>query len=58
MSQQRPLTGKDAAGVGALPLAVNALSAAAGALVRLMLAGFFIGFSLGITVVSKRFRHL
>jgi hypothetical protein len=66
MTEQRPLTGKDAAGAGALLLAVNALCAGvgaligeiAGALVPLLLAGFFIGFFAGIAVVAKRFRTL
>jgi len=66
MTQQRPLTGRDAAGAGALLLSVNALCAGAGAaigelvgaLVPLLLVGFFIGFFLGIAVVSKRFRNL
>jgi hypothetical protein len=69
MKQQRPLTsvtGKDAAGAGALLLAVNALCAGVGALigdlvgalVPLLLVGFFIGFFLGIAVVAKRFRTL
>jgi hypothetical protein len=69
MTQQRPLTpvtGKDAAGAGALLLSVNALCAGAGALigdlvgalVPLLLVGFSIGFFLGIAVVANRFRHL
>jgi hypothetical protein len=66
MTQQRPLTGKDAAGAGALLLAVNAMCAGVGALIGdlvgavipLLLAGFFIGFFLGIAVVAKRFRNL
>lgn len=66
MTQQRPLTGRDAAGAGALLLAVNALCAGAGALlgelvgalVPLLLVGFFVGFFLGIAVVAKRFRNL
>ena len=66
MTQQRPLTGGDAAGAGALLLSVNALCAGAGALlgevvgalVPLLLVGFFIGFFLGIAVVAKRFRNL
>jgi hypothetical protein len=59
-------TGRDAAGAGALLLAVNLICAAigagigalAGAVVPLLLAGFFIGFFLGIRVVSKRFRGI
>jgi hypothetical protein len=66
MTQQRPLTGRDAAGAGALLLAVNAVCAGVGALigdlvgalVPLLLAGFFIGFFLGIAVVANRFRNL
>jgi hypothetical protein len=69
MTQQRPLTsvtGKDAAGAGALLLAVNAVCAGVGALVGelvgalvpLLLVGFFIGFFLGIAVVANRFRNL
>jgi len=60
------MTGRDAAGAGALLLAVNALCAGigagvgalVGALVPLLLAGFGIGFFIGIGVVIKRFRHL
>ena len=60
------VTGRDAAGAGALLLAVNALSTAAGAVigslvgatVPLALAGFGIGFFLGIAVVITRFRNL
>mgnify|MGYP007135468625 CR=1 FL=1 len=66
MTAHRPLTGRDAAGAGALLMAVNLVCAAAGAgigalvgaLVPLLLAGFFIGFFLGIAVVAKRFRTL
>ena len=66
MTQQRPLTGRDAAGAGALLLSVNAMCAGAGALigelvgalVPLLLVGFFIGFFLGIAVVADRFRNL
>jgi hypothetical protein len=61
-----PVTGRDAAGAGALMLAVNAIGAGigagigalAGAVVPLALAGFFIGFFLGIYVVARRFRGL
>jgi hypothetical protein len=61
-----PVSGRDAAGAGALMLAVNALCAAAGAgigalvhaVVPLLLVGFFIGFFLGIRVVARRFRGL
>jgi hypothetical protein len=60
------MTGRDAAGAGALLLAVNALCAGAGAgigallgaVVPLALAGFGIGFFLGIAIVIKRFRYL
>ena len=66
MTQQRPLTGRDAAGAGALLLSVNAVCAGVGALigelvgalVPLLLVGFFIGFFLGIAVVANRFRNL
>jgi hypothetical protein len=61
-----PLTGRDAAGAGALMLAVNAmcagvgagLGALVGAAVPLLLTGFLIGFFMGIAVVAKRFRGL
>jgi hypothetical protein len=61
-----PLTGRDAAGAGALMLAVNAicaglgaaLGALVGAVVPLALSGFLIGFFMGIRVVAKRFRGL
>jgi hypothetical protein len=61
-----PLSGRDAAGAGALLLAVNLICAAVGAglgslvgaLVPLLLVGFFVGFFLGIVVVAKRFRDL
>ncbi len=61
-----PVTGRDAAGAGALMLAVNAIGAGigagmgalAGAVVPLALAGFFIGFFAGIYVVARRFRGL
>jgi len=61
-----PVTGRDAAGAGALMLAVNAVCAAVGAgigvlvnaVIPLLLAGFFIGFFLGIRVVARRFRGL
>jgi hypothetical protein len=66
MTVKRPLTGRDAAGAGALLLAVNLICAGAGAglgalvgaLVPLLLVGFFIGFFLGIAVVANRFRNL
>ena len=59
-----PVTGRDAAGAGALLLSVNAICAAigwglgalAGAPMPLLLVGFFVGFFLGIYVVSRRFR--
>lgn len=65
-TNRRPMTGRDAAGAGALMLAVNALCAAAGAglgalvgaLVPLLLAGLLLGFFAGIAVVAKRFRDL
>jgi hypothetical protein len=61
-----PVTGRDAAGAGALMLAVNVVCAAIGAgvgalvhaVIPLLLAGFFIGFFLGIRVVARRFRGL
>jgi hypothetical protein len=61
-----PMTGRDAAGAGALLLAVNLLCAALGAgvgallgaAVPLAIAGFFIGFFVGIAVVARRFRDL
>lgn len=65
-SSRPPLTGRDAAGAGALLLAVNlictgvgaGIGALAGAVVPLLLTGFFIGFVLGIVVVINRFRDL
>jgi F0F1-type ATP synthase assembly protein I len=59
-----PLTGRDAAGAGALMLAVNlfcagigaGLGALAGSVPAGLLPGFFIGFVLAIFVVAKRFR--
>jgi hypothetical protein len=61
-----PVSGRDAAGAGALMLSVNVLCAAIGAgigalvnaVVPLLLVGFFIGFFLGIRVVARRFRGL
>jgi hypothetical protein len=61
-----PLTGSDAAGAGALMLAVNLICAGAGAglgalagsLTAGLLGGFFIGFVLAIFVVAKRFRDV
>jgi hypothetical protein len=67
MTNTRPsLSGRDAAGAGALMLAVNficagagaGLGALAGAVVPLLMVGFFVGFFLGIAVVAKRFRDL
>ena len=67
MTDSRPtITGRDAAGAGALMLAVNAmcagvgaaLGALVGAVVPLLLVGFFVGFFAGIAVVAKRFRGL
>lgn len=59
-------TGRDAAGAGMLLLAVNAVCTAigagigvlAGAVVPLLLAGFFVGFAIGVAVVINRFRDL
>ncbi len=64
--RRRPVTGRDAAGAGALLMSVNlvcagvgaGIGALVGAVVPLLLVGFFIGFFGGIAVVSKRFRHL
>jgi hypothetical protein len=67
MTNSRPtFTGRDAAGAGALLLAVNLLCAgvgagigvAVGAVIPLAVAGFLIGFFVGIRVVAKRFRGL
>ena len=67
MTNSRPrVTGKDMAGAGMLMLAVNALCAAVGAgigalvglIVPLALAGFGVGFFLGIYVVAKRFPEI
>jgi F0F1-type ATP synthase assembly protein I len=67
MTKSRPpLSGRDAAGAGALLLAVNLICAGVGAglgalldaVVPLLLIGFFVGFFLGIYVVAKRFRDL
>ena len=67
MTNSRPrVTGRDAAGAGALLLSVNlvcagvgaAVGALVGALVPLLLAGFLLGFLLGIRVVAKRFRDI
>jgi hypothetical protein len=60
----RRVTGADAAGAGFLGLAVTllcigigvAIGAAVGALAPLALAGFGIGFVLGIWIVIRRFR--
>jgi hypothetical protein len=65
-SGRRPITGRDAAGAGALMLAANlmcagvaaAIGALVGALVPLTVAGFLIGFFVGIAVVARRFRDL
>lgn len=64
--ERRPSLGRDAAGAGALLLAVNLLCAGVGAgigallgaVVPLLLAGFLVGFFLGIAVVAKRFSDL
>jgi hypothetical protein len=61
-----PLSGRDAAGAGALLLSVNvmctgvgaAIGALVGAVLPLALAGFGVGFFLGIAVVAKRFHDL
>ena len=64
MTNRRPrVTGRDAAGAGALMLATNAICAAVGAvigrlvgaIVALAVAGFFLGSYLGIYVVARRF---
>jgi hypothetical protein len=63
---RRAISSRDAAGAGALLLAVNlgctaagaGIGAAVGALVPLALGGFGIGFFLGIVVVAKRFRDV
>ena len=63
---RRPVTGRDAAGAGALMPSVSAVGAAAGAglgaltgaITPLTLLGFFIGFSAGISVVARRLRGL
>jgi hypothetical protein len=63
---RKPITGRDAAGAGALLLAVNAMGAGigaaigalVGAVVPLLLVGFAIGFFVGIKVVAERFRDL
>ena len=59
------VTGRDAAGAGALMLVVNILCAAAGAglgslagaTVAGLIAGFCVGFFLAIRVVVKRFQR-
>ena len=64
--ERRRFTASDAAGAGALMLAVNLLCAAIGAglgaligaLVPLLLVGFCVGFILAIRVVVKRFGDL
>lgn len=64
-SRQR-FTGRDVAGAGLLMLSVNLACAGigagigtlVGALVPLALAGFAVGFFLGISVVAKRFRNV
>jgi hypothetical protein len=67
MTNRRPrITGRDAAGAGALLMSVNlicagigaAIGALLGALVPLLLVGFFVGFFLGIRVVAKRFSDI
>jgi hypothetical protein len=61
-----PVSGRDAAGAGFLLLSVNlacvgigaGIGALTDALVPLALAGFAVGFFLGIGVVVNRFRSL
>jgi hypothetical protein len=65
-SSRPPVTGRDVAGAGALMLSANLLCAAvglgvgelAGAPVPVAIAGFLIGFFVGIGVVAKRFHDL
>lgn len=65
-SSRPPVTGRDVAGAGALLLSVNLLCTAVGAgigalfgaPVPLGLAGFLIGFLLGIYVVARRFHDV
>jgi hypothetical protein len=60
------MRGRDAAGAGALLLAVNllcagvgaGLGALVGATAPLALVGFFVGFFLGIGVLARRFRDV
>jgi hypothetical protein len=60
------LTGRDVAGAGVLMLSANLLCMAIaaglgvlfGAVVPLAVAGFLIGFFVGIYVVAKRFREI
>ncbi len=64
--QRRRYTASDAAGAGALMLAVNllctavgaGLGALVGAFVPLLLVGFCVGFGLAIRVIVKRFGDL
>jgi len=63
---RQSFTGRDVAGAGLLMLAINLACAAAGAgigalvgaFVPLLLAGFAVGFFLGMSVVVKRFRDV
>lgn len=63
---RQTFTGRDVGGAGLLMLAVNlacaavgaGLGALLGAVVPLALAGFGVGFFVGISVVVKRFRDL
>jgi hypothetical protein len=65
-NSRSPVTGRDAAGAGALLLSVNLLCTAVGAgigaligaTIPLLLAGFLIGFLVGIRVVINRFRDI
>jgi hypothetical protein len=66
-NSSRPrVTGRDAAGAGALMLSANLLCAGVGAgigailgpVVPLALAGFLVGFVVGVGVVVDRFRDL
>ena len=65
-SSRPSVTGRDVAGAGALMLSVNLLCTAVaagvgvvlGAVVPLALAGFLIGFLMGIRVVAKRFHDV
>jgi hypothetical protein len=67
MTHRRPpITGRDVAGAGVLLISVNLACAAVGAGIGalagdvglLAVAGFLVGFFVGIYVVSRRFREL